>query len=173
MEKMVANAPKALIGTDDGVRLLDVLVGKCGIKTKRSAFVKQDTISMEVFAYFVLTGSNGTKEGNLANAQEIMCGMETTVKRNSSVRETGFIMNNINNVFANKNSFGMASIVWFNRNAVAEKSGIKRPSLVTVPMDSNLMVIIVCYASTGKDGIPHKTNVLADKVLSGMDSSAL
>ena len=173
MEKMDANVPKEHIGMADGVKLLDVLVAKSGIKDKSVVSVKLDITSMVLFVYFVLMGKNGMIEINHVNAHLHTCGMETIVKKRFIVQVIEFTMSNISNVYVNQDRFGMATVAWSGHNAAVDKYGTKRPSLVTVLKDFNMMDIIVFYVSMEKVGIPHKKNVCVEKELNGMESSVL
>ena len=118
-------------------------------------------------------GKYGIHEGEHATVPQDLNGMETFVRRELFVQETGSTMKPFSNVCAQRSNFGMGTSVWFNLIAVVEKYGTKLPFNVTVLHPLIGMVSNVFFVLTVKSGLKRGTNVNVEREHSGMESFVL
>lgn len=162
---------KTLIGTKIGVKTLTVLEDKRG--TEVSASVLEDYSLMELFVCNVLMDKFGMQEEKLVGVKQVIDGMETSAKRFIVVQEDVFIMKHFNNVFVNKENFGMDLLVWSSLIVVVERNGILKNSNVNVLQALTGMDNLVFNVSMEKFGINQQVPVFVLLELNGMDIFAL
>ena len=89
---------------------------------------------------------NGIQHQKNVNVQEVLCGMEITVKNSWFVLEIVFSMKLLVNVYALSINFGMDFSVWSNLNVVVGKDGIRKHSSANVLIISIGMEQLVSFA---------------------------
>lgn len=141
---MVVCAQMGLIGMENGVNLMDVLVVNHGMDLLVN--VNLGITLMELYACCVLMDKYGILGVNHVSAPLTSPGMATSVREECSARVNECITNSISNVCALMEHSGMDIRVWCNQNAAVGRYGTKPPSNVTALNLSTGMEPPVCFA---------------------------
>ena len=171
MDKKAVFVHLILIGMVNGVKLIVVVEVKNGMEPL--VHVSLDKITMEAYACSVSMVKNGIPPQKNVNAQEVLFGMEISVKNSSFVLATVFSMKLWVSVYVLPINFGMDSNVWFNLTVAVEKYGTKKHSSVIVLIISIGMEQVVCFVWMVKSGTVKRINACVEKERSGMGISVL